>query len=59
MLMVLKTVVKSIKIICGDLYEQPSGKTRSKYNNLLFWVWKFQEFYFWGFAKKTFTFLGY
>ena len=43
-----------MKIICGDLDEQHSGKTGSKYSSLLFWVWKFQEFTFLGFQEKDF-----
>ena len=43
-----------MKIICGDLDEQHSGKTGSKYSSLLFWVWKFQEFTFLGLQEKRF-----
>ena len=49
-----------MKIICRDLDEQHSGKTGSKYSNLHFWVWKFQEFTFVGLQKlkKDFYFFG-
>ena len=43
-----------MKIICGDLDEQHSGKTGSKYSSLLFWVWKFQEFTVLGLQEKRF-----
>ena len=43
-----------MKIICGDLDEQHSGKTRSKYSSLRFWGWKFQEFTFLGLQEKRF-----
>ena len=47
-----------MKIICGDLDEQHSGKTGSKYSSLHFWVWKFQEFTFLGLQEKDFYFFG-
>ena len=47
-----------MKIICGDLDEQHSGKTGSKYSSLLFWVWKFQEITFLGLQEKDFYFFG-
>ena len=43
-----------MKIICGDLDEQDSGKTGSKYSSLLFWVWRFQECTFLGLQEKRF-----
>ena len=43
-----------MKIICGDLDEQHSGKTGSKYSSLLFGVLKIQEFTFLGLQKQRF-----
>ena len=47
-----------MKIICGDLDEQHSGKPGSKYSSLLFWFQKFQEFTFLGVQEKDFYFFG-
>ena len=48
-----------MKIICGDLDEQHSDKTGSKYSSLLFLGLEISKIYFFGFAKrKIFTFLG-
>ena len=45
-----------MKIICGDLDEQHSGKTGLKYSSLHFWVWKFHNFTFLGLQEKDFYF---
>ena len=43
-----------MKIICGDLDEQDSGKTGSKYSSLLFGIGNFKKFNFLGLQEKRF-----
>ena len=47
-----------MKIICGDLDEQHSGKTGIEIQQLTFLGLEISRIYFFEFAKKDFTFLG-